>query len=86
MAVERIPHTRWKELGEKLSLAVEDIQLLTHAKAQDKQLLNDVIQRWLRSQHGNDLPTLTRVLVEMNLHAIARLLLRHSDDDSQWLK
>ena len=86
MAVQRIPHIRWKELGEKLSVAVEDIQLLKHAKAQDKHLLNEVIQRWLRSQHGNALHTLTQVLVDMNLHTIASLLLQHSDDDSQWLK
>jgi hypothetical protein len=85
MAVQRVPHTRWKELGERLSLAHEDILLLTQAKPQNKQIISDVIQRWLKSQQGDALPTMTRVLMDMNLH-IARLLLQHSDDDSLWLK
>lgn len=86
MAVQRVPHTQWKELGEKLSLPVEDIRLLSQAKPQDKQVLNDVVQRWLRSQHGDARPTLTRVLIEMKLHTVASLLLQRSDDDSLWLK
>ena len=80
-----IPHNRWKELGEKLSLTVEDIQLLAQAKPQDKHLLNVIMQQWLKNQHGDSLHTLTKVLVDMDLHTIASLLLQHSDD-SQWLK
>lgn len=88
MAVQRVPHTQWKVLGEKLRLTVKDIQLLSQAKPQDKQLLNDVIQRWLRNQQeqGDALPTLIKVLTDMKLHTIASLLLQHSDDDSLWLK
>ena len=85
MAVQRVPHTQWKELGERLSLAVDDIRLLTQAKPQDKQIMNDIIQRWLRSQHGDAIPTLRSVLVNMNLHTVASLL-QYSDDDSLWLK
>ena len=86
MAIQRIPHVRWKELGEKLGLASEDIKLLTQAKPQDKQSLNDVIQRWLRTKPSEALSTLTGVLVDMNLHTIASLLLQQSDGDSRWLK
>lgn len=85
MVVQRIPHSRWKELGERLSLAVKDTQLLTQAKPQDKHVLSDVIQQWLRRKPGEALQSLTRALIEMNLHTIAGLL-QHSDSDSQWLK
>ena len=85
MAVQRIPHERWKELGQGLGLAVEDIQLLTQAKSQDKHVLNDVIQEWLRRNPSEPVHSLTKVLIRMNLHAIAGLL-QHSDSDTQWLK
>ena len=86
MAIQRVPHTQWKELGEKLGLAREDIQLLMQANPQKKQVISDAVQRWLRSQQSDALPTLTKVLRAMNLHTIASLLLQHSDDDSLWLK
>ena len=85
MAIQRVPHTQWKELGEKLGLAREDIQLLMQANPQNKQVISDAVQRWLRSQQGDALHTLTKVLRAMNLHTIESLL-QHSDDDSLWLK
>ena len=86
MAIQRVPHTQWRELGERLSLAHKDIQLLTQANPQNKQVISDAVQRWLTSQQGDALSTLTRVLMDMNLHTIASLLLQHSDNDSLWLK
>ena len=85
MAIQRVPHTQWKELGERLSLAHEDIQLLTQANPQNKQVISDAVQRWLTSQQGDALSNLTNVLMDMNLHTIVSLL-QLSDDDSLWLK
>ena len=86
MIVQRIPRERLQEFGKELGLEAEDMQHLTQAQPQDKHnILNDIIQQWLRRKPGEAQLTLAKVLASMKLHAIASLL-QQSDSDSQWLK
>lgn len=86
---QHLPHERWREIGERLAVPNEDLQLIVQAKSQDKSVFHDIIYKWLHGRSESEsLQILVDVLNTMDMHSIADMLkaTHYSKNDLLWLK